>query len=139
MEIPNQDRVGLTNLFLNPEQGEEWDIVIVNGQILTISGTEYISQKLKQLLLTGYGEVKTDLDYGVKWLDEIIGQKNPNLDAIATTILEFIDNDEVLESLGVVSVKISNMELNKTTRNLTMTLIAKLSDDTTVEIDGVSL
>jgi hypothetical protein len=139
IEIPNQDRVGITQLFLNPNSGEEWDMVIVDGQIITISNTEYITQKLKQLLLTGFGEVKTNTEYGVPWLTDILGIKNPNLDSITTIILDVIEEDEILKELGVASAEIPVMELNKETRNLTMNIVLKLDNDTEVLIDGIVL
>lgn len=139
MEIPNQDRIGITNLFLNPESGQEWDIIVDNGQIITISDTEYISQKLKQLLLTGFGEVKTNTEYGIPWLTEILGVKNPDLESIATIILDIIEQDDILKQLGVVSSDIPNIELDEKTRTLIISVVLKLTNGSEITIDGVQL
>ena len=129
----------MINAYLNPNSGEQWDIVIEDGQIKTISDQDYIPQKLKQLLLTGFGEVKTNTNYGIPWVQEILGLKNPDLTAVATTILDVIDSNETLSALGVVSSEIRDMDLNKTTRNLTMTVVLKLSDETEVSVEGITI
>ena len=119
--------------------GNAWVIYEGVGQIKTISDKDYIPQKLKQLLLTGFGEVKTNTQYGVPWVQEILGLKNPDLNSVATTILDVIDEDEVLKELGVSSTEITNMELDKTTRNLSMNIVCKLSDETSVTVEGISI
>ena len=137
--LPNQDRVGITNLLLNPDAGVEWDICIENGQILTVSQDEYVTQKIKQVLLTGLGEVQTDLDYGIPWLDEILGVKNPDLVVISSILIEAIEDNEVLKKLGVVNVAIPNIELTAD-RNLNIGNMAiTMSDDTEILVGGVTI
>ena len=118
--------------------GSAWNSYTGIGQIKTVSDNDYIPQKLKQLLLTGLGEVKTNTEYGVPWIQEILGLKNPDLTAVATTILDVIDNDEVLASLGVTASEINNMDLNSE-RNLSMNIVLKLSDETEITVEGITI
>ncbi len=136
---PDQNKIGITNLWLNPTAQEEWDLVICGGQLMTISDYEYRAQKIKQLLLTGLGEVQTDIEYGVPWMQEILGVKNPDLGVISSILTDVLNEDEVLEKLGLEDATITDISLGSN-RNLTIgDLTMKFSDESTVTLSGVNL
>lgn len=123
MTLPNQDVTkGITNLFLNPTTGEEWDIVIDpdTKQLVTVSGIEYITQKVTQLLRMSQGEADTNMGYGIPYMTEIIGVKNPDLVAIKQIFIDTILDNETLNTLGVTDCEIESIELNKETRQLSI-------------------
>ena len=123
MTLPNQDVTkGITNLFLNPTTGEEWDIVIDpdTKQLVTVSGVEYITQKVTQLLRMSQGEADTNMGYGIPYMTEIIGVKNPDLVAIKQIFIDTILDNETLNTLGVTDCEIESIELNKETRQLSI-------------------
>ena len=113
MNIPNQDTsIGISNLFLNPYIDEEWDIVIQDGQLVTISGDEYVAQKVQQFLNTDKGEVVTNMEYGIPYLTEILGIKNPDLNIISSLITESILENTTLNNLGVSECTIESITLS---------------------------
>lgn len=124
--LPSQDmRLGLSNLFLNPTPYEEWDIVVDDhGQLVTITEKEYISQKVQQLLRTCKGEVPVNVEYGVPYLTDILGIKNPDLTIIRQIFIDTIMNNTTLIRLGVTAVDIEAITLD---------------DDRHLTIDGLTV
>lgn len=136
---PNQNRVGITQLWLNPTANEEWDLVICGGQLMTISAEEYRAQKVKQLLLTGFGEVQTDVEYGVPWLDEILGVKNPDLGVISSILIDVLEDDETLQNMGLTSVTISDINLSSSRQLSIDNLVVTFTDNENVNLSGLQL
>lgn len=137
--LPEQNtKRGITNLYLNPNAGEEWDIVIRNGQLVTISDKEYIAQKVTQLLRTCKGECVTSINHGVPYFDDIIGVKNPNLTMIGHLFTDVIMENQVLIDLGVTSCTIQNIELTKDRELLIKNLLVSVGDES-VTINEVTI
>lgn len=118
------------NILLNNTSGEEWDIVYSEApfQLQIIRNEDYIAQKAKQILLTSRDEVFTDKDYGIPWIDEILGQKNPDLGNIRRILLSTLEVNQTLLDLGVTNVSIGNISVDPLTRNMS---ISNLSITTT--------
>jgi len=109
---------GITNIKLSETQGEIWDIIIQDGQLLLTSGEDYITQKVKSLLQTAVGEVTENMEFGVPYFEEILGIKNPDLALIKTIFENVILSSEVLMKLGVTSCNINSINLDKVNRDL---------------------
>lgn len=132
----------MMNMLLNNTAGEQWDIVFSGTplQLQMVLDDNYIAQKVKQLLLTGLGEVFFDSDTGVPWLDGILGVKNPDLANIRTMVVSVLTKDSVLKELGATSISIGSITLDKTTRRLTISDLVVSKDDTaTVNLGRIPL
>lgn len=140
MTIPNQDTtLGITNLYLNPKANEEWDIVF-NGepkQLVTISGVEYITQKITQLLRMNKGEAIEFDEYGIPYFDEILGVKNPDLTAITQIFIDTIMDNETLQELGITDCEINDVTLID--RKLSILGLKMKFNNNSVEIEELSL
>lgn len=135
---PNQDTsVGISNLFLNPKSGEEWDIVIESGQILTITGIEYLTQKITQLLRTAQGEIIEDDSYGIPYFQSILGVKNPDLSAIQQIFIDTILSNQTLIDLGVTDCTIEDISLDN--RKLSILGMKIKADGAEVELEEMAL
>jgi len=141
MTLPNQDvRLGITNLYLNQEIDEEWDIVIdENGQLVTVTGQEYIIQKLLQLFRTNSGEVITNTEYGIPYMTEILGVKNPDLAIIRNLFVDAVMSNKTLIDLGVTKCDISDVFLDSSTRNLTVSGMTILTKYSTINIEDFAI
>ena len=139
--IPNQDTsYGITNLYLNPTQGEEWDIVFDgSGRLLTITDKEYVTQKVTQILRTSKGEVTTDLEYGIPYMEEIIGIKNPNLSVISQIFIDALMEDQVLQSLGISDVEIGFIEVTVDRILVVRDMVVRFESEFDVEIERLSI
>ena len=125
---PPQNREGLTSLLLNNVKGEEWDLVFCNGILMTVSGRYYISQKVKQLLLTNQQEFFRDIEYGIQWFNEILGAKNPDISTVKSLIESFLQSNTTLQELGVTSIIVDNVTIDNKNRAMTINI--------TIEADG---
>jgi hypothetical protein len=133
MSLPSQDTTrGISNLFLNPNKGEEWDIVLDDGQIITVTGTEYIIQKVTQFLRFVKNETIPSGDYGIPYFEDILGQKNPDLSAIGQIFIDQISENETLVALGVTDVSIGDITLKN--RGLVISKLKITVNNDTVEV-----
>ncbi len=99
----------MTDFFLDPITN---DIVLENGDIKLVSGSEEIKQRIKLTLLTQTGEWLFDTFFGVPYLEEIL-VKDPDLTAIADRLRAIIAAVE-----GVTAILELDLSLNDTTRIL---------------------
>jgi hypothetical protein len=136
--ISQNTTLGITNLFLDNRSGQEWDIVIEDGQLLTVTGIEYIVQKVTQFLRFVKNEVITGGEYGIPYFEDILGVKNPNLSSIQQTLIESILDNETLSNLGVTDVSIDSVEL--VNRRLIVSGLKITANNETLQVaEGISL
>ena len=122
-----------TTLEINANTGEEWDIVF---PLRKISGDDYIVQKVKQLLQMQTGDSFTNEDYGIPYI-ALMQKKGQNIELWKTTIKNTLENNEVLQSLGVQSVSYKEVSFDGVTRSLKMVLLISKEDGSAIEEDFV--
>lgn len=96
------------------------DLEVVDGEVSLVSDQDAIVQNLNIRLRTFLGEWFLDTNVGMPYFEEFLVKK-PNRLIIETRIRE-----AVLETPGVVSLTSLEYDLNTTTRNLSITLTAKM-------------
>lgn len=84
-----------------------------------LRGTEYLAQKIKQVLRLVKGEWFLDLNLGVPWFEEIL-VKGPNLE-----VVRGIFRTKILEIPGITSVPTLLLQVVRPTRVLIVTFVAK--------------
>lgn len=62
------------------------DIKLTNGAFEETSGLEFVGQRVKDHLFTFRGEWFLNLEFGVPYLDDILGQKTANLASIGAIL-----------------------------------------------------
>ncbi len=98
------------------KQDASGDIVIENNKFVLIDGKTEIAQRLRQNLLTLFGEWFLDGTIGLPWLQEIFEKNTP-----ARQIDDLIKK-EVLGTRGVTGFKsYTPIDLNTATRRMTLT------------------
>ena len=71
------------------------DLLLADGQFTQVTGVNHAGERVRDRLYTFRNEWFLDKDYGVPYLEKILGEKRPNLTAI-TQILK----KEIRKSLG---------------------------------------
>ena len=112
----------MISLKLNSTKNEAWDLVVVDGDLLTISGEEYIAQKVKQILLLAQGDYFRNTTIGIPWFTDILGVKNPDLASIKTILIDAVAKNKILIELGVTKVEIPDLSFDKTARTMSLTM-----------------
>lgn len=103
----------IVDLKLDPD---DWNYVLIEGQDLaTISGIDAIEQHLRQRLQFFRGEYKHDLTRGIPYHDEFF-KKNPN-----PIVMDSILKDVILETPGVIELLSFQLDLDESTRILSVT------------------
>lgn len=103
----------IVDLKLDPN---DWNYVLIEGQDLaTVSGIEAIEQHLRQRLQFFRGEYKHDLTRGIPYHDEFF-KKNPN-----PIVMDSILKDVILETPGVTELLSFQLDLDESTRILSVT------------------
>lgn len=88
------------------------------------------AQHLRQRLKLVLGEWFIDEDAGTDWFGQVIGQKNPNL-AVVRALIE----ERVLGTPGIASVSRLDMDLDRTTRELSIALRAVTTEGDVLDLD----
>lgn len=82
------------------------DLEFADGRFTTVSGTEAIAQNTRRRAQTARSEWFLDLEFGVPYLDQIWGVKNPNMATIEAIfkaeIRKSLTDDVVLTALRAV-------------------------------------
>lgn len=124
----------MTSLELNATKNQAWDIIVENGDIKLIQDENYITQKVKQILLTSKGEFFRDTTIGVPWFDDYLGVKNPDIASLKSVIRDSIKKNKILISLGVNSVDVYDVVVDNQTRSMSLKIdIATGDAQTTTE------
>ena len=78
------------------------DIKLTNGKFEEVSGIQFVGQRVKDALFTFQGEWFLDTEFGVPYLESILGQKTQNLAVVGailkSEIRSVIEGDAVLTS-----------------------------------------
>ncbi len=117
----------ISSLQLSGGKGAIWDIVVSDGDIVRLSGTDYIAQKTKQLLLSVRGDYFLNVNHGVPWFDIALGVKNPDIALITSTIINIVKNNQVLSDLGVKAVTVKEAYFDNLTRSLSLNVAVSIS------------
>jgi hypothetical protein len=123
-------------LALDKTAGNTWDLITVEGQLVTISGSDYIAQKAKQILLLVKGEWFLDTTIGIPYFQSIL-VKNPDIPLIESILVNALRNDTVLISLGVTNAEIVSTTFDKLNRQISFD-IDIITDTETVSLEGVT-
>ncbi len=125
----------MVSLTLNTNKGSNWDLVIENGDVLMVADNDYIAQKVKQILLFNRGEFFRNTDAGIPWFQEFLGVKNPDFAAMKSVIKDSLKKNDVLIGLGVTSVSVDNIVVDKQARTMSMSIDVATDDNvTTTEV-----
>lgn len=104
------------------------DLTIVSGQFAEVSGLTAVGQRVRARLFTLVNEWFLDLEFGVPYLDNILGQAKPNLVTVAAIfkreIRKSLRDDAILTSL--------NLQFESSTRVLTVSTLITDPDGATV-------
>ncbi len=116
-------------IALNKTAGKEWDILVVNGQIILTHGPDYIVQKVRQVLQTYKGEYFYNQAAGLPYFQEILMNKVADMELVKSIIRSAIVKNKVLVSLGVTGVEFSRTEYTPSTRALKIELYVFANDE----------
>lgn len=102
----------IRDLKLDPDN---WNyILIINQDLATVNDIEAIEQHLRQRLQFFRGEYKHDLSRGIPYHDEFF-KKNPN-----PIVMDYILKDVILTTPGIVELLSFTMDLDNSTRLLSI-------------------
>jgi hypothetical protein len=122
----------MLSLALNSTKNQAWDLVVIDGELQTISNSDYLAQKVKQLLLFSQGEFFRNSESGIPWFQDFLGVKNPDIAALKSVIKDTLKNNAVLIALGVTSVEVNDVVIDKQSRSMSLKIEVATSDTTTV-------
>lgn len=137
-KYPSQNIFGLRNMYLNSMPSEQWDIVLCEGVMVMIGDSDYIGQKAKQILQTIRGELEEDSEFGVAWYDDILGHKNPDIEAITNYLCSILSENPILVSLGVESVTTKDVVFSDRTLTIGEMLLST-SDGGTISTGTITI
>ena len=123
-------------LALDKTAGSTWDLITVEGQLVTVSGSDYIAQKTKQILLLVKGEWFLDTTIGIPYFQSIL-IKNPDIPLIESILVNAIRNDAVLISLGVTNAEIVSTTFDKLNRQISFD-IDIITETETISLEGIT-
>jgi len=124
----------VVSLELNATKNQAWDIIVENGDIKLIQGDNYITQKVKQILLTSQGEFFRDTSVGIPWFDDFLGVKNPDIASLKSVIRDSLKKNKILISMGVTAVDITDVVVDNKTRSMSLKIDITTGDaQTTTE------
>lgn len=107
-------------------------VVLRNGDWAFAIDREGIQQRISQVLKTIAGEWFLDLDYGLPYFEQIL-IKNPNLPSVQDTFRRAL-----LSVKGVSSVERLTLDLNTTSRTLTVSWVVLTDLGLLVGTDNIS-
>jgi len=102
------------------------DLLIENGDISIVDGSDAIAQDLQQTLQVWYGEWFLDTTVGIPFRQQVL-IKNPNLDVIQAILLNAAANVP-----GVVQVNEIDFNYTNQNRTLDVTIVAQDSTGATL-------
>jgi hypothetical protein len=94
------------------------DLDVSTGTVVTLTGPEYVKQKIRQRFKLILGEWFLDTSKGVPWFDSVL-VKNPNLELIKSLF-----RDEILAVPGIVGVKDIEALYTPSLRTLSLAYVA---------------
>lgn len=94
------------------------ELVLSNGDLALITGSDAVLQDIHRRLRTFLGEWFLDIEAGVPYYQDIL-KKNPNPQVVATVI-----QNAILGTLGVIELQEFDSQLDSTARQLTVTFKA---------------
>ena len=98
--------------------GADGDLVIENGDVVIVDGLAAIGQHVAMRLRSFKGEWFLDQNFGVPYLQEVLGKGTP------ATRLRAIFQEIILGTAGVVSVDSMELDYDGATRTLTIDFAA---------------
>lgn len=121
----------IIDLKLDPNN---WNYVLIENQDLaTISDLDAIKQHLRQRLQFFRGEYAHDLTRGIPYHDEFF-KKSPN-----PIVMDYVLKDTILTTPGVVELLSFSMDLNDSTRVLTIDFKVSTDYEDLVYSDDIPL
>ncbi len=94
------------------------DIVIRNGDIVTITEPQATAQRLEQKLLLWRGEWFLDVNAGFPWLQDILGRR-PSPQVVRSLIFDLVQSDpevRAVESLTIETADERGLRIEFTAR-----------------------
>lgn len=125
---------GETQQFLDLALDDDGDLLVRDGDLVLVGGDDYVVQEARVNLQWFRDEWFLDESKGVPFFEQIF-VKNPNLPLIQATYRRAL-----LATRGVVSVESLDLNLDKSTRTLTVNWSARItgggivSDSTAVSL-----
>ena len=95
-----------------------WDIYTENRDLAVVSGIDAIKQNLRQRFQTFLGENEYDISAGIPYFQDIF-KKNPDPILVRSAFV-----DVAVETPGVLELTNLELDLDKSTRELTITFRA---------------
>lgn len=107
------------------------DIKLTNGKFEEVFGIELVGQKVKDTLNTFKGEWFLDTEFGVPYLESILGQKTGNLSTIGAIL-----KSKIREAAGTdANLTAFQITSDISTREMKAAFTIKNSDDEIFEDD----
>lgn len=114
------------SLKLDPET---WDLAYENNNLVWISGSEELAQRITIKLKGILGEWYRDQEFGLPYKEEI-RVKNPNLEKI-----DMIYRAHIMEDEDITRIISLDLNLDKTTRKLKIKCVAlSIYGEITIEV-----
>lgn len=113
------------------KQTPDGDIALENFTLHFLSGVESTVQRLKNKFALWKGDWFLNIDAGIPWIQEILGQR-PQEQVVATIFRNVIANDPDIEELLSL-----NFEFDRSTRNLTIRFQAQRISGETINEEFV--
>lgn len=104
------------------------DLLVTNGDLSIVKGTDAIVQDLQQTLQVWAGEWFLDTTVGVPYKQQIL-VKNPNLDLVQADLL-----NAALNVPGITEVTDFNFNYDPNNRSLSVQLVANTSNGQTIQV-----
>ena len=105
------------------------DLLVSDDKIHLVTGDDSIVQKMMIRFRFGLGEWFLDVRLGIPYFEEIL-IKAPDL-----SIIRLLFQEVILTTPGISSIVELNLDLNRTTRVMSVSFIANKSDGTTLTLN----
>lgn len=106
------------------------DLLLSNGDLSIVDGSNSIAQNLKQVLQFYLGEWFLDTTKGVPYKQQIL-IKNPNLDLVQADIMSAASDVP-----GVTQILDFNFSYDSTNRSLSVFIVAQTSNGQTITVQS---
>ena len=98
------------------------DLEVINGELSLTEGLEARSQHLKQRMGMFFGEWFLNTLRGIPYVQQVF-KKNPN-----PVVIDSIFKNEIVSTQGVLELQTFSLDLEETTRELTVSFKARTDD-----------
>lgn len=119
--------------MIDIQLNNEWDLNLVNGDLVLLRGADEVCQHIKQRLLTFLGEWFLDLGIGLPWLQQIL-EKPADLQTV-----EAILQKAIRESPGVLELQafeiLADDLLERTARVNFTVLVSDADEPINIELE----